>query len=344
MTKWLLILSLITIPLLSACLPKGIPGPDSEREPGISENTLPGPVSENKYSENTQTEASTPAATATKTATPSPVPTLTPTPLIFSGAGDIAICGQDGDDLTAELLKELPGIIFTTGDNNNESGTLWEFEKCFDPSWGQFKERIRPSSGNHEYLVPDAADYFSYFGDAAGEIYKGYYSYDYGNWHIIVLNSQCGWVGGCGPSSPQIAWLKQDLQANPGACSLAYWHDPRWSSGLGGSSFWLDAFWQVLYEYGVEFVINGDDHNYERFAPQDPNGNLDLNHGIREFVVGTGGAGQRPFNKIIENSEAHHSGTFGVLKFELYADHYAWEFLPVGGGRPLDSGQDYCHP
>jgi len=289
----------------------------------------------------TATPLSTQTATITNTVTP--IPTLAP--LILSGAGDIAICGQQGDDLTAEMLKKIPGTIFTAGDNNNESGTLWEFEKCFDPSWGQFKDRIRPSAGNHEYLVPNAEDYFAYFGDAAGEIYKGYYSYDYGDWHVIVLNSQCGWVGGCGPSSPQIAWLRQDLENHPSLCTLTYWHDPRWSSGLGGgSSFWLDAFWQVLYEYGVEFVINGDDHNYERFAPQDPTGKLDQQKGIRQFVAGTGGAGQRPFNTILENSETHHTGTFGILKFELYENHYQWQFLSVEDSTIVDSGQDTCHP
>ena len=292
----------------------------------------------------TQTKYSTPSPSPSATSTVSPTPVPSATPAILSGAGDIAICGQTGDDQTAEILKKLPGILFTTGDNNNESGTLWEFENCFGPSWGQFKDRIRPSTGNHEYLVPDAADYFAYFGEIAGEIYKGYYSYDYGSWHIIVLNSNCGWVGGCGPSSPQIAWLEQDLERHPDQCSLAYWHDPRWSSGLGGSSFWLDAFWRVLYEHGVELVINGDDHNYERFAPQDPDGSLDLQNGIRQFVVGTGGAGQRPFNTILENSEVQHSGTFGVLKLELYEDHYKWEFLPIEGESFKDSGQDFCHP
>ena len=283
-------------------------------------------------------------STPTATTTPTPTRTATPTPVIFSGAGDIAICGQEGDDLTAKILNDIPGIIFTTGDNNNESGTLWEFEKCFGPSWGQFKDRIRPSAGNHEYLVPDAADYFTYFGAAAGDIYKGYYSYDYGNWHIIVLNSNCGWVGGCGPSSPQITWLREDLASHNSLCSLAYWHDPRWSSGLGGSSFWLDAFWKTLYEYGVELVISSDDHDYERFAPQDTEGNLDTETGIRQFVIGTGGAGQRPFHKILENSEVQNSGTFGVLKFELYEDRYEWEFLAVEGDSFEEKGQDFCHP
>ena len=290
----------------------------------------------------TITATLSPAPTATKTR--KPTHTATATPAIFSGAGDIAICGQEGDNLTAKILNDIPGIIFTTGDNNNESGTLWEFEKCFDPSWGQFKDRIRPSAGNHEYLIPDAADYFTYFGAAAGEIYKGYYSYDYGSWHIIVLNSNCGWVGGCGPSSPQIAWLREDLANQNSLCSLAYWHDPRWSSGLGGNSYWLDAFWQTLYEYGVELVISSDDHDYERFAPQDPDGNLDTETGIRQFVVGTGGAGQRPFNKILENSEVQNSGTFGVLKFELYEDHYEWEFLAIEGDNFEEKGQGFCHP
>lgn len=305
-------------------------------------------------------EMPTPASSATQqpsasvthtlqpTVTPEPTatPTLTPTatPAVLVGAGDIAICGQEGDDQTAALLDDIPGVVFTTGDNVNEDATLYQFETCFDPSWGRFKDRIRPAAGNHEYKVDHAADYFAYFGEAAGKIREGWYSYDVGDWHIIVLNSACLWVDGCGPSSPQVAWLKEDLAAHPTDCTLAYWHDPRWSSGLGGSAHWLDAFWQELYAAGVEVVLSSDDHNYERFAPQDPQGKLDEAFGIRQFVIGTGGASQRPYQKILENSEVFNSGTYGVLKFNLYSDRYEWEFIPVEGGEFTDSGSGVCHP
>lgn len=289
-----------------------------------------------------------PAAVASPTLQPSPTaqpsPTPTATPAILVGAGDIVICGQEGDDQTAALLDEIPGVIFTTGDNVNEDATLEQFERCFGPSWGRHKDRIRPAAGNHEYKVDHAADYFTYFGEAAGQIRQGWYSYDVGAWHIIVLNTACLWVDGCGPSSPQVAWLKEDLAAHPAACTLAYWHDPRWNSGLGGSSPWLDAFWQTLYAAGADVIVSGDAHSYERFAPQDPQGKLDPQHGMRQFIVGTGGASQRPYEKILENSEVFNAGTFGVLKFTLYADRYDWEFVPVQGETFTDSGSDVCHP
>jgi len=323
---------LVTLPLLillAACAP----APASSPTPAPSATTQP-----------SVTVTRTPQPTSTPTQTAAPTLTPTATPAVLVGAGDIAICGQDGDDQTAALLDEIPGVIFTTGDNVNEDATLYQFETCFEPSWGRHKERIRPAAGNHEYKVDHAADYFTYFGDAAGQIRQGWYSYDVGDWHIIVLNTACLWVDGCGPSSPQVSWLKEDLAAHPNDCTLAYWHDPRWSSGLGGSAHWLDAFWQELYAAGVEVVLSSDDHNYERFAPQDPQGNLDEAYGIRQFVIGTGGASQRPYQKILENSEVFNSGTYGVLKFNLYSDHYEWEFIPVEGGEFTDLGSGVCHP
>ncbi len=234
-------------------------------------------------------------------------------------------------------------MVFTAGDNVNENGTFHRFQTCFEPSWGRHKHRTRPSAGNHEYGVVGAADYFAYFGEAAGEPGKGYYTYRLGEWLIVVLNSNCGAVGGCGPTSPQVQWLRQELSANPSECILAYWHHPRWSSGLAGSSFWLDAFWRTLHEFAADVVVSGHDHNYERFAPLNPDGEYDPQHGIRQFVVGTGGASQRPFNKALPNSAVRHSGTFGVIKFALYPGRYEWEFIPVEGENFGDHGAAACN-
>jgi len=285
----------------------------------------------------------TPSPTATLTPTPSPTPTLTPTPapINLTGAGDIAVCGQEGDDHTAALLDQIQGEIFTAGDNSNEAGTTYQFTECFGPSWGRHKERIHPSPGNHDYMTPGAPDYYAYFGPAAGEPGKGYYSYDLGDWHIVALNSNCNHLA-CGPDSEQVAWLRADLEAHPSRCTLAYWHHPRFSSGLAGGSG-LYGFWQVLYEHGAEIVVNGHDHDYERFAPQDPDGNPDPQRGIRQFLAGTGGASQRGQGEIMANSEIFHTGTYGVLKFTLYPDHYDWEFVPVAGESFTDSGSTPCH-
>jgi hypothetical protein len=204
-----------------------------------------------------------------------------------------------------------------------------------------FKDRIHPSPGNHDYMTPGAADYFSYFGAAAGEPGKGYYSFEEGAWHVVILNANCAYVG-CGSNSEQVHWLEADLAAHPTKCTLAIWHQPRFSSGLSGTSG-MYPFWKVLYENGAEIVINGHDHDYERFAPQDPVGNPDPQKGIREFVVGTGGASQRRFNAITPNSEVHETGTYGVLKLTLYADRYNWEFVPVAGGVFQDMGSGDCH-
>lgn len=289
-----------------------------------------------------------PSPTATLPPTTAPTPTLTPTltitpaptPVVLSGAGDIAVCGLQGSALTAKLLAKLPGTIFTAGDNSNESGEMYQYQQCFGPTWGQFLDRIRPAPGNHDYLAKGASNYYQYFGLSAGEPGLGYYSYDLGSWHIISLNSNCSQVA-CGPNSAQMEWLRADLAAHPSRCSLAYWHHPRFSSGLSGS-FGLKGFWDVLYEYGVDIVINGNDHDYERFAPQDPNGVADPEHGIREFVVGTGGAGQRVMLDPQPNSEVRHTGTFGVLSLTLNDTSYDWQFLPIEGESFTDSGMGIC--
>ena len=263
---------------------------------------------------------------------------------VLSGAGDIDVCGEPGDEATAALLEKIPGEIFTLGDNSNEQGTLKQYENCFSTTWGRFKERIHPSPGNHDYTYDNGADYHTYFGAAAGPPGMGYYSYDYGSWHIIALNGNCSQVGGCGEGSPQLDWLKSDLAESTAGCTLAYWHQPRFSSGIHNINFEMTDFWRVLYQAGAEIVLNGHDHIYERFAPQDPDGSPDPLNGIRQFTVGTGGAFYRDLGgDPIANSEKIILYTFGVLKLTLRADRYEWEFIPVAGETESDRGSGICH-
>ena len=272
----------------------------------------------------------------------------TPTPLgagdaTLIAAGDIAFCGSSGDESTAALLDTLAGSVITLGDNAYESGTDTEFAQCYDPTWGRAKARTRPSVGNHEYALGNAAGYYAYFGAAAGPGTTGYYSYDLGSWHVIALNAQCAYVGGCGAGSPQEQWLRADLLAHPAACTVAYWHQPRFSSGEHGGNTTYQAFWQALYEAGADVVLNGHDHDYERFAPQTPSGAPDSAAGIREFVSGTGGKSHYPIITAVANSEVQNSDTFGVLKLTLHATSYDWQFVPVAGATFTDSGTGSCH-
>ena len=230
------------------------------------------------------------------------------------------------------------------GDTAYESGSTADFKSCYGPSWGQVKDRTQPAVGNHEYQTPKAAGYFAYFGAAAGDPSKGYYSYDLGSWHLIVLNSNCSQVGGCQNGSPQETWLKSDLAAHSNLCTLAYWHHPRFSSGEHGNFLGVQDLWNDLYASGAELVLNGHDHDYERFAPQDPNGNLDLANGIREFVVGTGGKSERNLAGVpIQNSKITFTGVYGVLKLTLNPTSYDWQFIPVAGSNASDSGSGMCH-
>jgi hypothetical protein len=263
---------------------------------------------------------------------------------VLVGAGDIATCRKEGDEATAKLLENIPGTVFTMGDNAYPSGTSRQFEDCYGPSWGRYKVRTRPALGNHEYETDGASGYFDYFGSAAGPPSKGYYSYDLGDWHIVVLNSMCENVGGCGPNSPMVGWLQKDLAANPGnECTLAYFHHPLFSSGEHGNQTKMTASWEALYAANADVVVNGHDHDYERFAPQKPDGTLDPRRGIRQFVVGTGGGERRPFRTIEPHSQARDDDTHGVLKLTLKPASYDWEFVPVAGETFTDSGTESCH-
>lgn len=258
---------------------------------------------------------------------------------VLLAAGDIASCGSDGDSMTAAILDEEPGFIAMLGDAAYPAGTAEEFKDCYDPTWGQHRDRTMPAIGNHEMRTDRGQPYFDYFGPVAGDPDKGYYSYDLGVWHVVVLNTEIDISAG----SEQEKWLREDLESNPAVCTLAYWHQPRWSSGEHGSNEYLDAFYTALYEHGVELVLSGHDHNYERFAPMDPDGNLDMAHGVRQFVVGTGGISLRPFGEFEANSEVRQADTHGILRLRLYADGYEWEFLAVEGKTFYDSGRDFCH-
>lgn len=271
---------------------------------------------------------------------PTPTPGSDP---VFVGAGDIADCSFPDDEATAQLLDGISGTVFTLGDNAYDRGTATDFADCYDPTWGRHKARTRPSAGNHDYYTSSASGYFNYFGAAAGDPSQGYYSYDLGTWHIVVINSNCADIGGCGTGSAQEQWLRADLAAHPTTCTLAYWHHPRFSSGEHGSLSATKPIWQALYDYNADVVLSGHDHDYERFAPQDPNGAADPARGIREFVVGTGGRYLRPFLTVIANSQVRDASTFGVLKMTLSPTGYTWQFIPVAGQTFTDTGSATCH-
>jgi acid phosphatase type 7 len=263
---------------------------------------------------------------------------------ILVGAGDIATCSNTGDEATADLLDNIGGTVFTTGDNAYDAGTDEDFESCYEPSWGRHKARTYPSVGNHEYNTANASGYFDYFGAAAGDPSEGYYSYNLGGWHIVVLNSACENVGGCEDDSPMLEWLSNDLAANPKTCTLAYWHHPLFSSGgVHGNDARMRPTWDALYAAGADLVLNGHEHNYERFAPQSPSGAYDAASGMREFVVGTGGGSLYGWGTIQPNSEVRNADTHGVLKLTLNPSSYDWEFVPVTGKSFTDSGGDSCH-
>jgi hypothetical protein len=208
------------------------------------------------------------------------------------------------------------------------------------------KARTRPAPGNHEFHAGGATPDFDYFGATGGNSAKGYYSYDLGPWHVIAINSNCSELpGGCGAGSPEEQELRQDLASHPGACTVAFWHHPLFSSGKEhGNDPEMRLFWQDLYAAHADIVINGHDHDYERFAPQDPDGKLDFAHGIREFVVGTGGKNShRIFGNPQPNSEVRNADTFGVLKLTLPPGRYEWQFIPEAGKSFTDAGSGSCH-
>jgi acid phosphatase type 7 len=269
---------------------------------------------------------SVPVPTAPPSGTPAPAPE------VLLAVGDIADCDTAADDAVAQLASRLPGTIALLGDTVYERGTTAEYRACFEPGWGAMRPRIRPAVGNHEYVTEGAAGYFDYFGPAAGSPGKGWYSYDLGAWHVVVLNSNCDAVD-CGPDSDQVAWLRADLAAHGNACLLGYWHHPRWSSGRHGSQRTVGAFWEVLREHGADVVLSGHDHTYERISAD----------GIRQFVVGTGGKSHYPFEKDpLPTTEVRSASTFGLLWLALAGNTYEWQFLGLGDAGFTDAGRGEC--
>jgi len=271
---------------------------------------------------------------ATITATPA-------TAAILVGAGDIATCLDGYDEATAALLDEIPGTVFTAGDNAYPNGTATDYAKCYAPSWGRHRARTRPTPGNHEYVTPGAPGYFGYFGAAAGDTARGFYSYQVGTWHVVVLNNYHSMAAG----SLQEHWLRADLAAHPAHCTLAVWHEPLFSSSSAhqGGNPAVQPLWQALYQAGADVVVTGHAHAYERFAPQTAAGVADAAAGIREFTVGTGGASLDEFGTLAANSEARNNSAHGVLKLTLRPSSYEWTFVPDPGQTFSDSGAAPCH-
>ncbi len=257
------------------------------------------------------------------------------------GAGDIAVCGAAGAIATGKLLDSQPGTVFVAGDIAYPDGTAEQFRNCYDPAWGRHKDRTRPAPGNHEYGSAAAAPYFAYFGSNAGPAGLGYYRYRQGTWVVFSLNSNTEGV----ERMAQLEWLRRELVGQSSPCAAAYFHHPRFSSGSHGTvppMAGVSDLWRELYAAGVDVVISAHEHFYERFDPQTPDGVLDLQFGLRQFIVGTGGAPLTQPVRRVANSETVLSA-FGVLRLLLEGQSYRWEFLSADGGAILDSGQGLCH-
>jgi acid phosphatase type 7 len=261
-------------------------------------------------------------------------------------AGDIASCTETGDEQTAKLIQNIlektSATVAALGDLVYPTGKLETYKNCYGPSWGQFLKQTKAAIGNHDYSGGTSQDYTAYFGAAAGPNPEHYYSYDLGKWHVIVLNSNCWAVGGCETGSKQYKWLQSDLTKNPNNCTLAYWHHPRFSSALHGNNEFMQDVWALLANSSVELVLNGHDHDYERFAPLNAAGKPS-EKGTREFVVGTGGKNEYPFLITKPGSQVRKTGVFGVLELKLKTSSYDWKFVPVAGKTFTDSGSTNCH-
>jgi hypothetical protein len=261
-------------------------------------------------------------------------------------AGDIGDCATGGPEATARLIAAHPGAtIAVLGDAAYPHGAAEDFAGCFEPSWGRFRDRMRPATGNHDHATPDAAGYTRYFGTRGGPPASHRYSYELGAWHVVVLDSDCWRVGGCGLGDPQARWMRADLRAHAGRCTLAYWHRPPFSSGRYGDpadTARVRALWQVAVQEGVDVVLTAHEHSYERHAPMDAAGARDP-RGPRLFVVGTGGGNLRRFHRPpLPTTEVRDGATWGVLRLDLRPGGYDWRFLPTRGATFTDRGSGDC--
>jgi acid phosphatase type 7 len=344
MSKRALLFSLFAVLIVAAVVPtlfaQGI-----EAKPCNPAHPCPGPIPSGSAS-------ASPSSDPSSLPVPLPPPSSNPPADVSGRSGDpvVTAAGDIADPqpssatrATADLIASInPTVALTLGDNEYPSGALSDFLQGYDSTWGAFLSRTAPAPGNHEYKSSStAAGYFAYFGSRAP---ADYYSFDVGGWHLISLDSNCSRIGGCDAGSPEYDWLKADLAAHPAACTLAYWHHPRWSSGTehGGSNS-VSPFWTLLYDSGAELVLNGHEHNYERFAPQDPSGHADAARGIVEIVAGTGGHSLYHLGSPEPNSVARNDSTFGVLELTLHPSSYDFEFRPISGDTFTDSGSVSCH-
>jgi hypothetical protein len=267
-------------------------------------------------------------------------------PIRIVAAGDIARCELGSDEATGLLLDEMladtEGVVAALGDTVYNSGAPDEYRDCYEPAWGRHGSRTRPAVGNHEYKTKNATGYFEYFGEAAGDPDKGWYSYTMGTWQIIVLNSNCSQIGGCDEGSDQEQWLRDELATAAAKCTVAYMHHPRFSSGTHGDDDSLIDLWAVLDKYNVEMVLAGHDHNYERFGPMTADGSLTGADGVQSFVVGTGGTYLRPADTPRPGSETLIDDKHGVLRLDLAHESYEWRFVDTAG-ITHDRGSRACN-
>jgi hypothetical protein len=276
---------------------------------------------------------------------------------VIAAAGDVACDPENpsfnhgkgkGDECRALSTKRLldhldPSAVLALGDLQYSNGTYGKFLLSYAKSWGVLRSITHPVPGNHEYLSSAVAGgYFHYFHGLAGAKGAGYYSYDLGSWHLIALNSECFAVA-CAKGSEQYAWLKDDLATSTADCVLAYWHEPRFSSGPHGGTVAVLPFWRLLYRAGADVVLSAHDHIYERFRAQDPTGSRDAAFGVTEFVVGTGGAQHYAIEHVQPNSARRRANAFGVLRLRLRADSFAWRFVATPKSSFSDSGVTDCH-
>jgi len=271
-------------------------------------------------------------------APPNPAPEPAPVPdATLVGAGDIVKCNAPEAEQTAKLLDRIPGTVVALGDTVYPSATPALLSDCYGPTWGRHLSRTLAVAGNHDWEASGGAPFFAYFAQAAGPPGRGYFSTSLGSWHVIVLNSNVS----AAPGSPQYTWLQSDLAASTAPCTVAMWHHPLFTSGANGNSPQMREVWRLLMSTAVDVVLNGHDHDYERFAPQDADGRAAA-QGMREFVTGTGGASLTDRITPQANSEVRDNRTFGVLRLTLKATSYDWRFVSIDGQTFTDAGSAPC--